>query len=94
MATRTVASFYKVFIDEVMGDKDVTVLPGISEAHGDDLGIKGYDKAYMVFGQYLILRRDRKKFKKWLKDVCPEIEENDNEYCFNSLKSWEERHVK
>ncbi|XP_029304641.1 barrier-to-autointegration factor-like isoform X2 [Cottoperca gobio] len=61
---------HKHFVAEPMGEKCVTTLPGIGAAHGKRLEEKGFGKAYDVLGQFLVLKRDEKLCRDWLKDIC------------------------
>ena len=46
-----------------MGQKPVTQLAGIGEALGGRLASKGFDKAYVVLGQFLLLKMNEELFK-------------------------------
>ena len=46
-----------------MGEKAVTELAGIGEVLGKRLTDKGFDKAYVVLGQYLVLKKNEELFK-------------------------------
>lgn len=46
-----------------MGEKPVTQLAGIGDALGGRLAAKGFDKAYVVLGQFLLLKKNGELFK-------------------------------
>ena len=75
------------FVGESMGDKLVTELAGIGEKLGVRLSHEGFDKAYVVLGQFLILKKNEDIFKKWLNDTCGAAPKQQLD-CYNCLKEW------
>ena len=54
---------HRNFVSEPMGEKPVTDLAGIGEALGGRLKDRGFDKAYVVLGQFLLLKKNEELFK-------------------------------
>ena len=78
---------HRDFVAEPMGDKSVMSLAGIGEALGRRLEDKKYDKAYVVLGQYLLLKKDEESFREWLKDTCGANTKQQGE-CYGCLQEW------
>lgn len=78
------------FVRLTMGDKLVTVLPGIGRGNQKALRKEGYYKARQVFGRFLILDMSETKFKKWLVNVCG-ADTKSQTACYNGLKEWYNR---
>uniref|UniRef100_A0A8C6UQR7 Barrier-to-autointegration factor-like protein n=1 Tax=Neogobius melanostomus TaxID=47308 RepID=A0A8C6UQR7_9GOBI len=78
---------HRNFVAEPMGDKLVTALAGIGDTLGQRLEDKGFDKAYVVLGQYLVLKKDEELFHDWLKDACG-ANAKQRKDCSNCLKEW------
>ena len=78
---------HRNFVSEPMGQKKVTELAGIGEALGGRLDEKGFDKAYVVLGQFLVLKMDEELFYDWLKETCNANSKQCRD-CFQCLKEW------
>lgn len=78
---------HKDFVAEPMGEKSVMALAGIGEALGKRLEGKGFDKAYVVLGQFLVLKKDEELFRDWLKDTCGANSKQQGD-CYGCLKEW------
>ena len=78
---------HRDFVGEPMGDKGVTELAGIGEALGGRLSEKGYDKAYVVLGQFLVLKKNEELFKDWLNQTCSANKKQQAD-CYRCLKEW------
>ncbi|KAL4238521.1 Barrier-to-autointegration factor [Mactra antiquata] len=78
---------HRNFVSEPMGDKPVTDLAGIGETLGGRLAEQGFDKACVVLGQFLVLRKDKELFTEWLKDTCnANIKQSGD--CYECLNAW------
>lgn len=78
---------HRDFVTEPIGEKLVTDLPGIGEKLGERLEAKGFEKAYTVLGQFLLLRRDEELFKEWLKEACGANAKQAGD-CYTALRDW------
>ncbi|XP_078503092.1 barrier-to-autointegration factor-like protein isoform X2 [Lissotriton helveticus] len=79
---------HRDFVSEPMGEKSVTALAGIGEVLGTRLQALGFDKAYIVLGQFLLLKKDEDDlFKDWLKESCG-ANARQTELCSACLKEW------
>jgi len=70
-----------------MGEKPVTELAGIGEVLGERLKKEGYDKAYVVLGQFLLLKKNQEDFQDWLKDLTQANAKQSGD-CYQCLKDW------
>lgn len=50
-----------------MGEKEIYEVAGIGKVLGEKLVKMGFDKAYVMLGQFLLLKKDQDDFKEWLK---------------------------
>ena len=78
---------YRLFISEPMKNKDAAKLAGIGPILGGRLAKEGFDKAYIVLGQFLLLKKDKELFVEWLKDVC-RANKKQSDDCYNCLDTW------
>ena len=78
---------HRNFVGEPMGDKPVTELAGIGGVLGGKLSDKGYDKAYVVLGQFLVLKKNEELFKDWLNQNCGANVKQQKD-CFQCLNEW------
>lgn len=83
----TISQKHRNFIAEPMGNKSVTELAGIGPVLGARLSSKGYSRAHAVLGQFLILRRNRERFKDWLYQIC-NANEQQQKACYMCIKAW------
>nr|XP_033700076.1 barrier-to-autointegration factor-like [Tursiops truncatus]XP_059855840.1 barrier-to-autointegration factor-like [Delphinus delphis] len=52
-----------------MGKKPVGSLAGTGKVLGKELEERGFDKAHVVLGWFLVLKKDEDLFREWLKDT-------------------------
>lgn len=78
---------HRNFVAEPMGEKEVTELAGIGKVLGERLTEKGFDKAYVVLGQFLLLKKDGDMFNDWLKDTCNANAKQQKD-CYDCLTQW------
>ena len=78
---------HRDFVAEPMGDKLVGTLAGIGDVLGKKLEEKGFDKAYVVLGQFLVLKKDEELFREWLRDACGANAKQCRD-CSGCLREW------
>lgn len=83
----TTSQKHRNFVAEPMGEKEVTQLAGIGNVLGERLASKGFDKAYVVLGQFLVLKKNRDLFIDWLKDTAGANAKQSGD-CHQCLSDW------
>ena len=83
---------HRKFVAEPIDDKSVQDIPGIGKVLGRRLTVLGFNKAYVLLGQYFFLRKKERRFKKWLKRSCNANAKQQRD-CYLSLKEWSDRFV-
>ncbi|XP_051831614.1 barrier-to-autointegration factor-like [Antechinus flavipes] len=78
---------HRDFVAEPMGEKSVRCLAGIGEVLGKKLEDRGFDKAYMVLGHFLLLKKNERHFQEWLNDVCGANAKQSRD-CIGCLQDW------
>lgn len=75
-----------------MGNKSVTAIPGIEEGFAADLRARNIDKAYQLYGQYLILDRNEERFNDWLTSTFRLMNVKHQKACYQALKEYDDRY--
>jgi len=70
-----------------MGDKDVTEVAGIGPTYGRRLCELGFDKAYVMLGQFLVLKKNEEIFVEWLK-LSVGMGSQHGRAAFKCLQEW------
>lgn len=83
----TTSQKHTLFVAEPMGEKPVTELAGIGEVLGKRLENRGFDKACVVLGQFLVLKKNRELFVEWLSDMVG-ANSNQASECYQCLADW------
>ena len=83
----TTTQKHRKFVSEPLSGKSVKKLAGVGEVLGGRLEEKGFDKAYVVLGQFLVLKKDKRQFMDWLKETCGANRKEGSD-CYNCLKEW------
>ena len=78
---------HRNFVSEPMGEKTVTDLAGIGPVLGGRLAEKGFDKAYVVLGQFLVLKKNEELFKDWLNQTSGANSKQQGD-CYTCLREW------
>ncbi|VDN85119.1 unnamed protein product [Brugia pahangi] len=83
---------HREFVSEPMGEKEVTAVAGIGPTYGEKLSKAGFDKAYVLFGQFLLLKKEKELFVDWLKEVAG-VSSNHALSAYNCLNEWSEQYI-
>ncbi|KAM5246097.1 barrier-to-autointegration factor-like protein [Ctenodactylus gundi] len=60
----------RAFLSEPMGDKDIGWVDGVSHELAINLVTKGFSKAYILLGQFLLMHKDEAEFQRWIVGCC------------------------
>uniref|UniRef100_A0A2I3HN08 Barrier-to-autointegration factor n=1 Tax=Nomascus leucogenys TaxID=61853 RepID=A0A2I3HN08_NOMLE len=71
---------HRELVAEPMGEEPVGILGKKPEE-------RGFDKAYVVLGQFLVLKKTEDLFQEWLKDTCG-ANAKQSQDCFGCLQEW------
>ncbi|XP_028000681.2 barrier-to-autointegration factor-like protein [Eptesicus fuscus] len=77
----------RAFLSEPIGEKDVVCVDGISHELAINLVTKGFNKAYTLLGQFLLMHKNEMEFQRWLICCCGATECEAQEST-NCLKEW------
>jgi len=83
----TTSQKHRNFVAEPMGEKDVSELAGIGKVLSERMVSKGFDKAYVVLGQFLVLKKNKELFIDWLRDTCGANTKQAGD-CHQCLSDW------
>jgi hypothetical protein len=83
----TTSQKHRNFVAEPMGQKPVTDLAGIGDVLGKRLESMGFDKAYAVLGQFLLLKMNKDLFIEWIKDLVG-ADTKQSADCYQCLSDW------
>lgn len=83
----TTTQKHRNFVSESMDQKPVTDLSGIGPVLGERLKSEGFNEAYVVLGQFLVLKKNKDSFVEWLKDLV-DANEREASDCYQCLSEW------
>ena len=83
----TTSQKHRNFVAEPMGEKSVTDLAGVGAVIGKRMEAKGFDKAYVVLGQFLLLKKNKDLFVEWIKDLTGANSKQCDD-CYQCLSDW------
>lgn len=75
------------FVQEPMASKDVTEVAGVGAKAGKRMTRKGFSKAWMVLGQFLVLKMNEQDFVFWLEREF-RMHETNAKQCHQCLRQW------
>ncbi|CDW59182.1 barrier to autointegration factor [Trichuris trichiura] len=90
--TTTTSVKHRDFVTESMAGKDVSAVAGIGEAYAKKLREEGFDEASVLFGQFLLLRKDEEKFADWLKEFAG-VNTRHARACASCFAEWALQHM-
>jgi hypothetical protein len=78
---------YFRFERQPIGHKLITEVPGL-ECYENEFNSIGYEKAYHLLGQYLLLNKDNEMFDIWLIKKFPSIISIHRNLCVEAISQW------
>uniref|UniRef100_A0A5S6QS29 Barrier-to-autointegration factor 1 n=1 Tax=Trichuris muris TaxID=70415 RepID=A0A5S6QS29_TRIMR len=90
--TTTTSVKHRDFVIESMTGKDISTVAGIGEAYAKTLREEGFDQASVLFGQFLLLRKDEELFVAWLKEFAG-MNSRHAHVCARCFAEWALQHM-
>ena len=81
------------FVHERMREKPVEAIDGIADKAKSILNEKGFEKAYHLLGQFLVLSKDELIFDAWLQTEVSSMNSDHRGRCIYCLKVWCENNL-
>jgi len=80
------------FVSEPMGEKEVNEIAGIGPTYEKRLKESGFQYAYNLLGQFLLLNKDEETFQEWLKDEISMTKKYSKD-CSGCIAEWTRSYV-
>ena len=79
---------HRNFVDEPMGNKGVTAVPGIGETIGRKMEARNIYSAKQIYGHFLLMNKDE------FKDFIQEFGANGGQQtsAYNAVRDWDTQH--
>lgn len=81
---------HQAFVDEPMGEKGVTEIPGIGKEIGSNMNDKEINFAYEVFGKFLAVKKNKENFCGWLKQFAANAKQRED--CYKAMEVWSKKY--
>ena len=78
---------HRNFVGEPMKNKPATAVPGIGTVLGSRFLEAGFDTAYSILGQFLLLKKDEELFCMWFRDTSGGNRKHAKD-CYSALLEW------
>ncbi|XP_068116361.1 barrier-to-autointegration factor B-like [Hyperolius riggenbachi] len=78
---------HRDFVAEPMGEKSIQCVAGIGDVLGQRLSDQGFDKAYVLLGQFPNTKEGRRTLSDWLKETCGANAKQSRD-SYGCLKEW------
>ncbi|CAF4435598.1 unnamed protein product [Rotaria sp. Silwood2] len=91
MSSSTTTKFHE-FMAESLGDKNIRDVPVIGDVLGAKLSEAGYEKAYTLFGKFLLCHKDVEEFQDWIQTQCG-ANSHQAKTAAQSLSEWAEAFI-